>query len=282
MQPAGDETQGFSRSGMIQLVAPTDLAPYKDFGRRLYWLRVSRQPKERDDTQVSPGQSDAGADVSILEHILSNTVWATQSLTIRNEILGSSNGEADQRFQATRWPMIANPTLESGDLSAGHTVGQQRSVRLEVAERLSDDEQERLKTQRVALTQRSGSTFNDYWVEWYEVPDFYDSHKDDRHYVIDRLSGEVRFGTGDHGMVAPQGRGNVRLAEYHWGGGIQGNIGSNTITRLLTTLPYVAGVTNHVAASGGADHESIERAEERGPELLRHRDRAIAFEDFED
>ena len=51
----------------------------------------------------------------------------------------------------------------------------------------------------------------DVLVRWHEVPDFYASGPRDRHYVLDRFTGQVRFGDGVNGLVPPIGIGNVRL-----------------------------------------------------------------------
>ena len=46
------------------------------------------------------------------------------------------------------------------------------------------------------------------------------------------------------------------LAGYRNGGGRGGNVGTQTLTELLTTIPYVAGATNLTAASGGGRRPS--------------------------
>ncbi len=66
------------------------------------------------------------------------------------------------------------------------------------------------------------------------VVDFYGSLKCDRHYVLDRLTGEIRFGDGQRGMIPPLGLNNIRLS-YRSGGGTQGNRNSQTVTNLKTT-----------------------------------------------
>ena len=49
-------------------------------------------------------------------------------------------------------------------------------------------------------------------MKWAEVVDFYGSLKSDRHYVRDRLTGEIRFGDGQRGMIPPLGLNNIRLS----------------------------------------------------------------------
>jgi predicted phage baseplate assembly protein len=120
------------------------------------------------------------------------------------------------------------------------------------------------------------------WVRWHEVPDFYSSGPRDRHYAIDHLTGEVRFGDGQTGRIPPLGANNVRMASYRTGGGASGNRAAGTVTQLKTTVPYVEKPTNPEPAAGGAEAETVDAVRERVPRTLRHRDRAVTVEDYED
>ncbi|MCM0593898.1 MAG: baseplate J/gp47 family protein [Gloeotrichia echinulata DEX184] len=104
----------------------------------------------------------------------------------------------------------------------------------------------------------------------------------DRHYVIDRITGEIRFGNSANGLIPPIGIGNLRIRRYQTGGGTVGNRPANTIVQLKTTVPYVDKVTNPEPATGGANAEIIESLIERAPRTVRHGTRAVTFEDFED
>lgn len=120
------------------------------------------------------------------------------------------------------------------------------------------------------------------WIEWEEVRDFHVSGRDDRHYVLDHLTGAVRFGDGTNGRIPPRGRENVRLALYRTGGGEKGNRPPGSLVRMLSTVPYVDAVTNAEPAAGGIEAEDAGALVERGPRTLRHGDRAVVAADFED
>jgi predicted phage baseplate assembly protein len=120
------------------------------------------------------------------------------------------------------------------------------------------------------------------WVRWHEVPDFHGSGPRDRHYVLDRLTGEIRFGDGTNGLIPPRGVGNIRLARYETGGGARGNAPTGAISQLKTTVPYIDQVINLEPALGGADAETQDALLERAPKTLRHHHRAVTVEDFED
>jgi predicted phage baseplate assembly protein len=96
------------------------------------------------------------------------------------------------------------------------------------------------------------------------------------------MTGEVRFGNGQYGLVPQTGRNNLRVRFYRTGGGKQGNRPAGSVNQLKSAVPYVDKVTNHEAATGGADQETIESAKKRAPRRLRHRGRSVAAQDFED
>ncbi len=129
----------------------------------------------------------------------------------------------------------------------------------------------------------------DGWQEWKQAQHFVDSTADDRHFVLDAVSGEVQLGPGvrepdgafrNYGAVPPKGA-RLRLRSYLIGGGRKGNVARNTITVLKSAIPYVSRVQNRRAAEGGVDGEDIEGAKVRGPIVLRTRDRAVTMEDYE-
>jgi hypothetical protein len=115
------------------------------------------------------------------------------------------------------------------------------------------------------------------WVRWYEVDGFEASSEDDRVYVVDLESGQVRFGNGVKGL-APQIGQRIRAAEYRYGGGEQGNVQAKAIN----AIPAVAGIKarNPLPARGGAPAEAIAAALERMPGEFRRHDRAVSPSDF--
>jgi len=251
-----DETAGFTTTGTIELLPLSDFASHLAFGIDAFWLRV------RWDS------GDYDADPRI-ERIVLNTTMATQRVTVRDEILGSSDGTAEQIFSTTRTPVldgqvlaVREPEMPSGDeLKA-----------------IVDDE----GADAVRVVADSAGRPSEIWVTWHEVPDFYASDSRSRHYVLDHVTGSTRFGDGLSGMIPPAGSANVRLATYQTGGGVRGNRPAGSIVQLKTTVPYVDKVTNPIDATGGVDAESMGSLLARAPLEIRHRHRAVAPEDYQD
>ncbi|MFB2875387.1 putative baseplate assembly protein [Floridanema aerugineum] len=252
-----DDSENFTRSGLVDVLPPSNIAPREDFGLpERYWLSVRWESGNYD---IEPR----------LRRILLNTTIASQTVTISNEILGSSNGAENLVFCTTRSPVLDGEYLEVREPEIPSALEQDRikNVHGEDAISVIPD----INEQPQAI-----------WVRWQQVTDFYASNPRDRHYVLDRITGEIRFGDGLNGLIPPIGIGNLRLRKYQTGGGTIGNQPANTIVQLKTTVPYIDSVTNPEAATGGADAETIESLTERSPRTVRHSNRAVTFEDYED
>jgi hypothetical protein len=115
------------------------------------------------------------------------------------------------------------------------------------------------------------------WVPWTQVDDLRASAVDDRHFLLDREAGVVRFGDGRRGRP-PQIGERIRARTYRYGGGTAGNVGP----RAISTVQGIANVTvvNDLPTRGGADAEPLLDAIERIPEEFRRHDRAVTVSDF--
>ncbi|MEU6535395.1 putative baseplate assembly protein [Streptomyces sp. NPDC047000] len=248
---AADETAALAERGTVRFVAPADLTAEEHFGRSRCWLRL----RLRHGTFPVPPR---------LRRILPNTTWATQAVTVTDEILGSGTAEAGQRLTTAQ-----NPVLD----------GQRLMVR--EPERPPADEEAELNGAGGADAVSAVEDSEEVWVRWQEVTDFHRSGPLDRHYTVDRRTGEITFGDGRAGRTVPRGSNNVRLT-YRTGGGEAGNRAAGTVVTLKSAVPSVDSVTHHEPSSGGSAWEPLDRVRVRGPRALRHRDRAVTAEDFED
>ena len=173
-----------------------------------------------------------------------NTMTLTQMQTVAGEVLGGSDGSRDQVFTLSQTPVLAGSLTLTIDQGTGAET-------------------------------------------WTEVSDFYASGPLDLHYVLNRTTGEVRFGDGIHGAIpianANNPSANVVATEYRYGGGSAGNVAANTLKTLRSPVTGIDGngVTNVMAAYGGADEETLDDAKERAPSSIRARCRAVTADDFE-
>ena len=250
-----DETRNFTESGTVQFIGPADMAALAKFEPTPhYWIRVRLLHSPPDETPLLSG-------VSL------NAVRVVQATTVQDELLGSSSGSKNQAFRLSRGAVFP---------------GQQILVR--EPERPTAEEEASIKDEEGADAVQlravvDGAT--QVWVRWHEVKSLARSGARSRHYTIDRITGQVRFGDGIHGLIPPEGRDNILCEVYRAGGGASGNQPIGAIDQLKTSIPYIAAVSNPVAADGGADAETLAEVQERGPQTLRHRDRAVTPDDFE-
>jgi predicted phage baseplate assembly protein len=241
---------------MVHFIGPQDFRASSEFGMTAFWLRVRWI---RGAWSIRP----------LLKRVLTNTVWAEHTVTLTGEVLGASNGEPNQTFQITRTPLLAGQVLEVKEPEQPSAL-EREPLLLE-----EGDDAVRVETDE-------GGTITAVWVRWHQVADFYQSGPRSRHYVVDRITGHVRFGDGKRGMIPPIGRSNIRMASYQTGGGLSGNRNIGTVVQLKSTIPFVGSVTNWEPAGGGAPRETLDSVKRRGPKVLRHRDRAVAIADYED
>ena len=237
-----DGTHGLTQAGVLEFLVPDDFvsAQRRLFERKMYWLRARLEGAPHFVYEPAPR----------LYGVALNTVPALQVLTVRDEVLGGSDGNAGQVFTSFRKPLLPGQLLEVRELRATASAPGQRDLEA--------------------------------WIAWDEVRDFYASKSLDRHYVVNRQNGEIRFGDGLHGMIPPPGVRNLRMAAYRSGGGRAGNVPAGALRTLLAANRLIAKVDNLVAAQGGADSEATESLLERAPRALRHRGRGVTDEDVED
>ena len=250
-----DETETLAARGLVQFVGPKHFRQRQRFDQQLYWLRARWHSGE---FPLPPR----------IQRILPNTTWASQGTSVADEILGSSNGNSGQTFKTVQMPVQPGQQLVVRERERPAPAAEAALVALEGEDAVN-----------VVLDESEQPI--EIWVRWHQVSDFYQSAREDRHYTIDALTGDIRFGDGIHGMVPPKGQNNIRIS-YRTGGGDDGNQSAASVVALKSGLPYIDSVINHEAAAGGAPRESIARLQERGPRQLRHRDRVITAQDLED
>src|SRR5437588_7949297 len=146
------------------------MAPRTEFGAALYWLRAVRQ----SGNYLSEPQIAA---------LLLNTVMARHATRIENEVLGSSDGSKNQTFRTALVPVLEGQRLEVREREMPSRMGQ-------------DEIKQAAGEESLTIVEDDAGRPLEIWVCWQQVADFYGSGPRDRHYVLDHLAGEVRFGDG--------------------------------------------------------------------------------------
>ena len=81
-------------------------------------------------------------------------------------------------------------------------------------------------------------------------------------------------------LVPSLGTNNI-VANYRVGAGSAGNVPKGAVAQLESPVAGVASVANPLSADSGADIETADIVQQRGPQTLRHRGRAVSRTDFE-
>lgn len=255
-----DETGGFRASGMIQFIGPGDAGRSVGPGGELHWVRARMKAAE------------AQPDPLAVASLRLNAAWATNRRAVTGEVAGRSDGTPRLTIALRNRPVLPGQRVE---VQEWHGSGR------EWESLFRDVDPAALRYERDAEGRVTAV-----WVTWQERRHLHSSAATDRHYVIERTAGLLSFGDGSSGRIPPPGA--PIAATYRYGGGTRGNVGPGRVAQLHSAVPFVASVTNPVAASGGAEAEAAPASGEaavldvraRGGHALRHRDRALAPDDF--
>lgn len=240
-----DTTGGLNQFGVITLHLPAGMELRTLVRQAARWLRVRvLQPRPRQPVYSASPKINTVKVASV-----GGTSQATHARVVNGEILPRASGVPGETIALQNKPVL--PRLP--------------------------DEYLEIETELGA------------WEPWDEVESFRDSQFGDRHYVLDGVSGTMELGPAvrqPNGVewffgATPPRNAAMRMTRYRFGGGIEGNVGANTLTVLRSSVPYIDRVANRQPAAGGLDAESLEAAKMRAPATLRSQNRAVSATDYE-
>lgn len=239
-----DDTRGFNRPGDVVLHLPGghEVAPLA--GQRAGWLRC--RVVELDGAPVYTASPRVAG---LRAFTVGGTVDVVHATTVRDEVLGRSDGAPGQRFDLARGPVVP------GDGPATVAVHHAGS---------------RIPWTEVSDFSRSGPGDRHFRLDPVAGQVEFGP-------AVRLADGTLRH----FGAVPPPGA-PVQLSEYRVGGGSRGNVVPGAVRVLKTSVPYVSRVENRSAAVGGTDGETVDNARVRGPLTLRARGRAVTAADYEE
>src|SRR5262249_54543811 len=155
---------------------------------------------------------------------MANVAAVTQGETVKDEVLGSSDGSAFQSYPLKKKPLTYLPSTDPEGLSAVKS------------------------TLNVIVN----------GVSWNEQPNLAESAPNAQDFTTtldDTGQTTVLFGDGFNGARPPSGTNNIH-ARYRKGLGSLGNLAAGSIQQLIDSIPDLKKVTNPVPSSGGSDADS--------------------------
>jgi hypothetical protein len=256
-----DTTRALGETGLLSLSFSVQPQPRELFGKSLAWLRL-RPSRIDPNAQWAPAIGGAYL----------NAVWATAAETLTREPVGSSDGRPNLTLTLAR-PPVLDGTLE-----------------LRVHEPLDDEDRTALLNQDPESVRSDVPNLPGDWVLWRQVPDPADNGPGDRVYALDETPGTIVFGDGLHGMIPPIGRDVIVAFTYKrtapapdGSDRVPANdVAARATLSLVTPVQGVEAAYSADHAAGGAPAESGDRVLRFANANLRHHDRALTAQDFED
>jgi hypothetical protein len=262
-----DTTRALGESNVLSMAFALEPTPRDLFGETLTWLRL---------TPAARGPADEWKPT--LRGAYLNAVWASAAETLTRELVGSSDGAPSLTLYLARPPLLSDK-LDPRD-----------TLELRVREPLGEEERDALRNEDDKLVLSAVENLPGDWVLWKRVIDPGDEPATARVYALDETNGEIRFGDGQHGAIPPVGRDSIVAFKYRrTEAGTAGSasvpanaIGARTTLNLVSPVESVEAVFAADQAAGGAPPEVAERVLRFGTARLRHRNRAVTADDFED
>jgi hypothetical protein len=166
-------------------------------------------------------------------------------------------------------PRRYRPRLDKPEVTHAVPLAEPTSPRLSASATLTQDPHATVPS--VALTSSIGN--------WQAQPDLLGSDGTARDLVVEMDEGgyaELRFGDG---MLGEDPVANMTAA-YRVGRGLSGNVGPETIVQVMTSATGLQRVRNPLAATGGADPESLDEVKQYAPQAFRVQERAVTEADY--
>lgn len=180
--------------------------------------------------------------------VFGNIAVVTQGETVKDEVLGSSDGSAFQVYPLKKTPLTYLPSSDPEGLAA-------------------------VKSTLTVIVNGAA---------WNEQPNLVQSAANAQDFTTtldDNAQTTVEFGDGFNGARPPSGTNNIH-ARYRKGLGSAGNITAGSIQQLVDSIPNLKKVTNPVPSSGGSDADSPLQIRTAAPASLRTFGRAVSAPDY--
>ena len=248
-----DNTEGFTRSGLISFLPPADFAPCKEEESSAFWIRLVSRQAGRTERQLP-----------VICGISLN------GILVRN---------IDERPEETFYLEEPEPDLKL-TVSARDIM----DVRVLVNERNQLSYQQMVDMQKempekVRMERDFQGQIAAFYVLWEETEDF-SKAKDRRVYRLNRQSGEIIFGDGLRTEI-PRTTGDAAvIVQARSSRGSAANVAQGSIDRAYTSLLFIDEIHNPIRGYGGCDMEQLDHAMQRGANLFSSRRRLVSISDY--
>jgi hypothetical protein len=221
------------------------------------WQEADKLPFPLCISLIKDGQLHE--DISVAR---GNIVLADHGYTIKNQNLVPDIASEDAKYR----PMLQHKEI-TASVQYDHEVEKYKAA----SESLIQNPHEALPA--IGLIDR-----ND---EWTIRKDLLGSNRFSNEFVAEiENDGTVKLRFGDDIMGRKPEAGFLPSAAYRIGNGRSGNVGSDTICRIISDERAIVGVRNPFPASGGIDPETLDEVREFAPQAFRKQERAVTEKDY--
>jgi len=251
-----DGTSDMSKSGLLVFVPPTDFYDREIEGNRRFWIRISREGVQNENEVVEV--------LPIIQSIRMNGIRVANTDTKREEDYYLDDITPYATF------LIPYKGILSCDVWVNEygTLTESEMCRLEEINPASVRPEYDIQGYRTA-----------FYVKWEET-DRFETSKSRRVYMLDRLTGELHFGDGVTTEI-PRVTTDISLKVLtRVSDGERGNVAPGRINSSLGNILFIGGIYNPVKGYGGNDMETVEKAMERGANIISSRKRLVSSLDY--
>lgn len=249
-----DGTHNLSQNGVLRFLPPEDIVKSTLEGREGYWIRI-----------VAAKQSNHEVIPPIIEQFKINAV----------EVL-NVDSQAEQVFYLDEiTPNMSFPIEGNNILDIDLWVNERNVLTAEQMEELMRTNPDRVKADVDIL-----GAIQNFFVKWDEVDSLEFSTKEDRHYILNRVTRRVYFGDGLYTKTPTYMDGPAFVVFVRSCDGERGNVGEGAIDQSIEYLEFVGNITNPIPASGGNNIESFQNALKHGANLLSNSGRLVSAADY--
>ena len=251
-----DETKHFGKSGIITFLSKGNLERCQLFGKESYWIRVVNKDKRYDIEDV---------DYALVKGIYFNTVRIVQQETMETEY----------------FPVLPQESNKVIELSANDILQAEVWVD-EVETVLADDKYQLQENDSIEIEREDDGTILHYWVKWEAISNIKLASSEDRVYTLEKNTGKLVFGDGICGKLPCLNQTTTIKVNYSVSMGEQGNFEVGEINEFSDSIPFVSRVYNVELVSGGCNSETVESAISRCTNIVKHQNRVVSKDDYED
>ena len=248
-----DYTESLSKTGIMMFLPEADMGKLEIENKKLCWIKIVEENYEESNICTH------------IEKIALNAVEVYNVETMEEEEFYLDDVTANASF-----PLRSDRIL-SADVWVNEKNELTRQEMLNLMASMPD---------KVRVNFDYMGNIEEFFVKWEECGNFILSEPDSRHYILDRIQNRIIFGDGIHVKIPRNVNGVAFSVQVKCCNGRLGNVPAETITQTTSNVMFINKIYNTEPAYGGSDMEVLEKALQRGANLLSSGGRFVTEQDY--